>query len=200
MIVNHKYKFVIFHVPKTGGSSIRHLYRDVLGNDRSAMGDAHKTCRDFVRDNRKQPTIHYARYGMRRNPWDRLESSYRHMIQRTQHHNADKPSFGDFVRGLEVEGSWAHGRLTGSSVMWPQCYFTECPDDNPIELLPFEDFEASAREVAKRHKFVVEGPVPRKNVSDPNIDTPWDEECVAIVRSVYTRDVIELGYEFKGGV
>jgi len=194
LIVNHRYKFVVFHVPKTGGTSVRHFFRDLRGNDRGIMGDAHKTARDFVRDHHREPMGSYPMYAIKRNPYDRLVSSYQHMIQRTQHHNQSKPPFDRFVRDLKTEGTWAHDRLIHSSVMWPQIYFTQGAEP-AVVLLPFECLAESVAEIVRRHKVSLPHglELPHKNASTPE-PIEWSPELRAIVRDVYRQDFGYLGY------
>jgi hypothetical protein len=200
MIVNHRFKFVIFHVPKTGGTSIRHLYRNIRGNDRGIMGSAHMTCREFVQNYKKEPMGKYPRYAIKRNPFDRLVSAYQHIVQRTQHHNEAKQPFKKFVASLENEGEWGRERLRNSSVLWPQHHFTESPDDIKVILLPFEHFGESATEVARHFGFypLLENPIPHRNAS-AKLDIEWDEPSREVVRRVYARDFSYLGYDKGSG-
>ena len=89
MIVSHKYKFIFFHNPKTGGSSISYGLKDYIDNknikklkniDQNKRGwqgylhtdMMHKKMSDF--DYSKYD--HYFKFAFVRNPYDRLVSFF----------------------------------------------------------------------------------------------------------------------------
>jgi len=84
MIVNHQYRFVYIHIPKTAGSSIRTALSALDGDDRQAVAKTrHEQPRHFLtgfeaRTGRSAASLDGYRYiAFVRNPWDRFASLHR---------------------------------------------------------------------------------------------------------------------------
>lgn len=114
MIISHKYKFVFIHAPKTAGTSIRqllaknsclnndivaghwhnitekqyeefpHISRDIWTHTSAMLG------KEFFEDN-GWDWDSYFKFGFIRNPWDRMVSSYRYLIQDMKNHPNPHP-------------------------------------------------------------------------------------------------------------
>ena len=70
MIVNDKHKFIFFHVPRTGGKSVREMWSNTGTKYRQHMTYKQAT---------KQLSINfddYFKFGFIRNPWERVFSLY----------------------------------------------------------------------------------------------------------------------------
>jgi hypothetical protein len=72
-MINFKHKFVLIHVPKTGGSSFRYQLDQDSFEDKFKFGHASaKDHMDYLGEDYKE----YFSFAITRNPWDRLVSSF----------------------------------------------------------------------------------------------------------------------------
>ncbi len=124
MVINDSKKFVIFHIPKTGGTTVRHVYRNLPGNNTKDVADQHETPAQLLK---RCPQ--FRSYNMNivvRNPWHRMESMFRHQFR---HHNVWRHNgytFARFMEELDVEDSLANKSMRNNTVMVPQhIYFVE---------------------------------------------------------------------------
>jgi hypothetical protein len=98
MLVSHTHKFVFIHVPKTGGTSIRHALQDAVPDFTPYQRHVprHPTALTG-RDALGALWAHYLTFAFVRNPWERAVSFYLEKVQATH------TSFEDF---LTIGHSW----------------------------------------------------------------------------------------------
>lgn len=104
--VNHRYKHVFIHVPRTGGTSMLSHY--FIGPDDAG----HDPLRSVMRRPDYDPS--YLRWSFVRHPLDRLVSAYFHVVECHQFNRYT--DFRDFVRrDFEQDGRYAavNSRLFG---------------------------------------------------------------------------------------
>ena len=75
MVINDK-GFVIYHIPKTGGTSVRRAFKESEGNREDLVHDQHEKPAAF---RKRLPSMNLLEVLFVRNPWERMESSYRHV-------------------------------------------------------------------------------------------------------------------------
>ena len=116
MIINHKYKFIFIHVPRTGGISTREALQGYEGSvvygkwlkTKLKVGP-HEPLTDYIDKAGLKNTDAYFKWARVRNPWDRLVSIYSRRAKTAKPHDAaDHPapqavsnSFEDWV-GLQM--------------------------------------------------------------------------------------------------
>lgn len=112
LIVNHKFRFIFIHIPKTGGTSVRSALSTLEGSDRSITAKTkHETPNEF-QDRLKQSvrnsatTSNFEDYlwiSFVRNPWDRFSSLHRYLLQgqkkKYQHVPQDLNTFVEVLMG-----------------------------------------------------------------------------------------------------
>lgn len=129
-MISHKYKFIFFHVPKTGGTSIRNMLLQNLGNDiipfekidgfsqwlknkgifhlPSHTNAAH--FEQFIGD-----TIFktYFKFAVVRNPFDRLISLYFYTKQSEKDNSNPKSKFAQNIINSKSFGEWIRSGQLG---------------------------------------------------------------------------------------
>lgn len=117
MIINHKYKFIFVHIPRTGGTSTREVLKKCDGSvgysrrkkERGDIIGQHSPLTDYVEKLGLKNIDSYFKWTRVRNPWDRLVSIYSRRANTAKPHDAaDHPapqavnnSFEDWV-GLQM--------------------------------------------------------------------------------------------------
>jgi len=85
MIVNHRHKFIFYHVPKAAGSSVRTAIGDVAGSCRPrGLGTRHSTPDEFLQSVGLISRWRYRRYFsfcFIRNPWERFGSAHNYNVK-----------------------------------------------------------------------------------------------------------------------
>jgi hypothetical protein len=104
MIINHSKRFIFFHVPKTGGTSVQAALRAVPGS-RKPSGSKHLTPAEYRADRFTHwRTRHYFTFCFVRNPLERFGSLHRYVMGRGQH---DCPhDVNDFAAMLADGVAW----------------------------------------------------------------------------------------------
>lgn len=118
MVVNSRYKFVFVHIPKTAGKSVSTVLRELPG-DRPAWTarTKHETLYEFRQRVRARQTrvewllqanpARYFSFAFVRNPWDRMASLYRYLVEsRPREEIAGVESFDDFLERAKDGEPW----------------------------------------------------------------------------------------------
>lgn len=129
-------------------------------------------------------------YAMVRNPWDRMVSNWHHMFRE----GSTNLPFDAFVRS-----SWPDTAPYDNWIQFQPCsYWTHYEGVQMAdEILRFEDFEESAKTIAKAVDAEI-GAVPHENrgAHKPYREY-YDDELVEIVGERYQEDVENFGYTFE---
>ena len=114
MVISHKHKFVFIHSPKTAGTSIRKLFcyspyfnkELIIGNWHNITEEQYTESPLISRDIRTHTSAligkeffekngwdwnSYFKFGFIRNPWDRMMSSYRYLIENIKNRKNPNP-------------------------------------------------------------------------------------------------------------
>ncbi len=128
MRVSHRYRFIFFANPKTGSSSVRQFLNPY--SDEFPAKDYLTRTEDLpyyphmrpieVREvfvSRGLDFDSYTRFMLTRNPWERLVSLYRHVLEEEERGEADDSpgSFAAWLRTVRTEGPGGGGE---DSVRW----------------------------------------------------------------------------------
>ena len=187
MIVSKTYKFIFFHIPKTGGKSISdYIIR---------YGERVKGPHNFKCDEHRK----FFRFGFIRNPWDRFVSKYfyfknygnktcKNDIHSGQIVNRFE-TFNEFVKNFDS----IFNELR--SLHWqPQVKYIADRLDyiGRFETLQ-NDFDIICDKIG-----IPQQHLPHKNKGEHKHYTEYyDDETRAIVARKYTQDIEYFGYEFE---
>ena len=188
MIINDK-GFVIFHIPKTGGTSVRGFFKDCEGNRADLVQDQHEQPKALFE---RLPDLRsYAAYVFIRNPWERMESAFRH--QKRYHNRAADWMFSDFVEQLTVKNTFPQTTLT-NSVMLPQHLWCS---KGPYPLrLPFDDLATECKHIAKAFDLEVPEEFPHQHATQGEVY--WTKKALQTFNQLYSKDIDLVGQGFGG--
>lgn len=188
-----KRKSVFIHIPKCGGTSVLRAYSGNYCRD-------HATWYEFHRSNPVRWKDYY-KFTFVRNPWSRLVSVYRYMLNRgnggsdlafANEMRGIRGGFSEFVNLLYDDESWLSDRM-----FWPQTMFTHSRDGFMLDdYLKIEDLSRFPL-IASRAKLSISN-LPRLNKSGDKVDfrSFYSSKSVDQVREIYRSDVKAFGYYF----
>jgi hypothetical protein len=185
-IVNHEFKHVFIHVPKTAGSSMEEL--SYVG------GNGHKTARQLLRYNPDD----YFSWGFVRNPLDRIVSAYHSLKENPSHHtpDIDEMNFDEWIAsGAEDKSSkfWSYAHAL------PMTHYL-CDEHNNI-LVDFigkyerltEDWHSLSEKLNFKAQLL-----PKINVARPRAH--WSQfyknrQTLTFARELYDSDFMIFEYD-----
>jgi len=207
MIVNTKYNFIFVHIPKTAGTSITSALCAVPGNNVNwVTWSKHERLSDFYCNLNKRRTIidritcrqpdNYFSFAFVRNPWDRMASLYRYLVEkRPRPEIASISSFKDFLQQAINGEPW----IIGLHSLRPQIdYFTL--EDNLMKLDflgHYEYLQEDFNSVIKSLGLVIK--LPERNVSSNRLGdykVEYDEDMVEMVATLFAEEIAYFGYTF----
>ena len=188
LTISEQNRFIWFRVAKVGTRSIYHHLKDnqvVLDVDHAS--DIHYSTRQYS---------DYFKFAFVRNPWDRLVSCWLDKVVHNNYfdfspgeHEAMKSfsRFVDFISNMDMENCDRHLRLQSALIDLSQIDF----------LGRMENFDRDLDKVLIRIG-VESGNVVKRNVSKdrkPYRDY-YDDTLIAMVESIYQKDIQIFGYRF----
>ena len=207
MVINTDKKFIFIHIPKTAGTSITASLKSLKGNQKRWLANTkHETLTEFhdhleerlsLVDKlfRKKPDQYFT-FGFVRNPWDRMASLHRYLIEKRPRPEIDTIStFKQFLIEANEGCAWIRSLRT----MRPQVDFFTCPDGQlKIDFLGHyehlaEDIKALADELNIPLKLT------QKNAStngENDYRVSYDDEMAEIVAKLFEEDCRHFGYHF----
>lgn len=207
MIVNTKYNFIFVHIPKTAGTSITSALAAVPGNNANWTAKTkHESLSDFYGNVSKRRPIfdrittsqpeNYFSFGFVRNPWDRMASLYRYLVEKRPRAEIDSvASFKDFLLQAASCESW----IRGLHSLRPQIdYFTL--DDNIMKLDFLGHYEYLQEDFSSIVKSIgLAIGLPERNVSSNRLGDykiEYDDDMIEIVASLFAEEIAYFGYSF----
>lgn len=206
-------KWIFIHIPKTGGSSIEETMEaldesvsrvlpDLLEGVGVTKGYQHTadSCR------RKHHRYHdlkvflnpqdLFKFSVVRNPWDRLVSHFTWHTNGGNHFQYDV-TFEEFVLDLEthfqIENSCINMRDKRDDQYEWLFQERKCLFDF---IIRFEDLQTGFDHVCKHLKLPQTQLPVLKKINREHYTKFYTDEMADIIRTQYTRDIIEFGYEF----
>ena len=186
MIVSDKHKFIFFHIPKTGGSSMTNHFSK-YGKQKGQPHNSHcDTNREFFR------------FGFFRNPWDRFVSKYFYF-----------KAYGKTKAGNDLHSGQIVNRYNSFqqfTLNFPNIYEEfKSPHWNPqvdwvedrIDFIGrFENLQEDFNIICDKIG-IPKQQLPHKNKTKHKHYTEYyDEETKQIVAKKYAKDIEYFGYEF----
>ena len=207
MVINTRFKFIFLHVPKAAGTSVMSSLNQVPGDHQSWLASTkHETLAEFLTNlpNRRSfsdrllwrdPTDFF-KFGFVRNPWDRMSSFYRYLVEKRPKEEVDTVSnFSDFLLQSHDRVAWIE-QLYG---MKSQLDYFSRPDGTiqadflgHYEYL-HEDFSAVTRQLGCNATL---GHDNRSTNNRSDYRDQFDARLVEIVADRFAEEIELLGYSF----
>ena len=209
MVINDKYRFIFIHVPKTAGRSLKAALSELPGdNVRWLATSNHEDINEFFSKwKHRRSTFDkimwrspkgYKTFGFVRNPWARISSLYRYLIERSTRKPGIRAvkSFEDFIFQFEDHVKW----IRELHSFRPQlCFFADETGSADINYVGhFEYLSDDISEIKKilNINFSLKH-LNRTSSSERDYRKDYtSSRVVDIVHDHFERDVRQFGYEF----
>jgi hypothetical protein len=207
MVINTQYRFIFVHVPKTAGTSVAKSLPGLDGNHTNWLASTkHETLAEFnsaIRgrqgkaDEFQNHSLNsYFRFAFVRNPWDRMLSFYRFLVeQRPKREIESVTSFRDFLIQAERGVKWIQALYS----MRPRVdYFTLAGGRLSLDFLGhFEHLQEDIRAIGSRIGHRIELPhINRSSNSEQDFREHYDGQTIELVANRFTDDIRHFGYTF----
>ena len=198
MAINHKYKSIFVHLPKTAGTSMES--KDFIGPERN---QTHWSVNMFTRQ-LKNPN-EYFKWCFSRNPYSRLVSAYEWGIKNhKEQYLKDINSFDDFIDKIEdfwdFKGSSIQQTRSGIHTI-PQYIFINNDIKNMNFIGKFENLERDFEQLCKKlesHSGIKiinrELPITKKTKSI-DYKSYYNKKIINKINKLYENDFILFNYE-----
>lgn len=188
MIINHKYKFVFVHIPKTGGTSMTLMLSKYI--DKTLPTEGHGWQRRFHKDSMhstlKPYPSNYFSFGFMRNPWDWLVSIYHSGCNVYCGKICNFKNFDEFVDVACKKGK--------SQLDWL------IVDNASVKYIAkFEDYEDECKYIFDTLKLPMPSVIPHRLNNTANRDNyrKWySDELAEKVAKSFANDISHFNYQF----
>lgn len=210
MVINDRHRFVFIHVPKSAGRSMKQSLETLPGNNsRWVAASNHEPFSVFRTKWRERCSLAdrilrrspdgYRTFGFVRNPWDRIASLYRYLVEKSTRKPgvASLKSFDDFLLQLDDGVAWI-GNL--HSMRLQTNFFTDEHGRTTIDFAGhFEHLAEDVPRVAELLGIDFRMPhVNRTSNSDRDYRQAYRaDRLVEIIRNRFASDIEQFGYEFE---
>lgn len=210
MLRSRQRRLIFVHNQKAAGSSMAAYLRRHVDDVETLLPD-HAYAEDGIaRLGREEWDRHYT-FGFVRNPWARLVSWHRMIVERPAagrgnpwwfYVRAHGASFAEFVTRCVAEvREDCDGFVYRRSAVRNQIdYFTDAAGREAVTFIGrYERLEADFAEVQRAAGLPVE-PLPRANATTPaDYRTFYDDRTRELVAQRYAKDIARFGYTFDNG-
>jgi hypothetical protein len=185
MRISHRFTFLFYHVPKTGGSSIEAAISRI--SSRTSFATKHTTFEESRKVYKKY--FDYRKFAFVRNPWSLLFSWFT-AANRTQQHLITKENFKEFVSKVP------------NLPLVPNTQFSYLCEGDTLAMDyvgKFETLDRDFKDITEKigmPKFVL----PHENGSNKgryDYRDFYTEESIDFVRDHFRVDVEVFGYDYK---
>jgi hypothetical protein len=194
-MINHKYKFVFIHIPKTGGRSIekylldKNIHSDDLVDKFSdnTIINPHLTINDYINIYGDE-ILSYFWFCIVRNPFDRIVSEYFYSFTK----KLTSSSFEDFVKNFEFESK------TYKNHELKQTDFIKNNKKQFDFIGRFENLEESFHKIADRMLDFDKRNFPHENKSKgkSHYREYFSPPTYNLINEYYGEDILNFKYEF----
>jgi len=184
LLVNHSQKWAFIHIPKTGGTTINHILKNVDGTE---FLTAHDSLRILPNDN-------YFIFTFIRNPFTRMASVWQAGVRKNKYPN----DFGKFLNSYNENDTW----------LLPQWYYIQegATDKREISFIGrYENFTSDIKKIFTKLNINYKIPHLNKNPiydKHPNIKQHkyynvfyTDNWMIELVKERYQNDFKIFNYE-----
>jgi hypothetical protein len=209
MVINDKNRFIFVHIPKAAGTSVMKTLQEINGNNKKWLAKTkHETLAGFNANISDRFSLKdrilsrspkgYFTFGFVRNPWDRMSSFYRFLVEKRPMPEIDTvENFKDFLRQAEDGVEWIQELYS----MKPQLeYFTLADGRLKIDFLGHfehltEDFNSVTDMLGLSAVSLVHQN--RSTNSDKDYRKSYDDEMVEIVSKRFSEEIVLFGYDYE---
>lgn len=216
MIVDHDNQFVVIHIPKTGGSTMKDHFLNhcrfstdttqnkviYTGMRQDGFDTCHISCKEVWEyiDTNKWPHLEkYTWYVVARNPYDRAYSAYQflkyhHECYHVDYLNDEGVTFTSFLEGL---GNGYHPTIH----TYPMIHFASIKDIHRLSMniLHTESFDSDFKSFLEIYNF--EPQFVNANVFNVNFNDSFryrehfSDTDIDLVNKIYEDDFKTFGYQ-----
>ena len=191
-MINHKYKVIFIHIPKTGGTSVREILR--INDFEKSEIKSHPSYKAYT--DSCETYKEYFTFTIVRNPYDKMVSQYKYFTESkaiknpkvNEHYKGD--TFKEFLKKFYTKpyvGDGAHRKI-----------YTDIlhPVDQIDFIGRFENFQQDFDTICDKIG-IPQQKLPHKNATKHKHYTEYyDEETKQIVAEKYAKDIEYFGYKF----
>jgi hypothetical protein len=192
MIVNHAYKFIFYHVPKTGGSTVQAALSAISGSHRVVKKTKHLTPPEYLESRnlfQRWRERNYFTFCFFRDPFERFGSAHRYTykygagLDRT-------PDVNDFALLLADRVEW----VMDLSSIRPQADYC-----NHVQYIGrTENLNADFAFIRERSGFKAELPEPKNVSGDPiRYKDTYTTRTIDILSEFYRADIAWWEADFR---
>jgi hypothetical protein len=208
MVINDAHRFIFVHVPKAAGTSIARVLCQLDGNNPDVVSPVtrHETLGQLLGRWRgtfgeSQDGEHRSAYfvfGFVRNPWERVASLYRYLVERRPRQEiATVSSFRDFIEQAGTGVPW----IRGLHSMRTQVDFFRTEPGSHLRADFVGHFESLREDLSSAMtKLRIAGfEVPHENRTsnaDRDYRPEFSDRTADIVASLFREDIETFGYDF----
>lgn len=193
MIISHKHRFIFYHIPKTGGTSLASVLRSTdpalgMKKDGSMQANTHPTFDECYR--LYEPYMDYFKFAIVRNPWSRLFSWY--TFNNRWRKNSISPA--DFRR-------FVHNAKTDIFASRTQFSYISHNGELAVDYIgEYENLEEAFSYVKNKLKLTdIELPHLNKSNFGKDYRKFYSPETESIVEEMFEIDIVKFGYFFDNG-
>jgi glycosyltransferase involved in cell wall biosynthesis len=203
-IISPKHKFIYFSIAKTGTSSIKKAFSEILGIKINELPKLKKLDHQRYKD--------YFKFAFVRNPWDRIVSCYLDKIKENDNFENDnfergvyKPflKIGEFKAGMSFDEfvktiSKIPDSIADSHFRSQYLAIIDNSGNLVVDFLGrFENLESDFKIVCKKIGLKFDLPHIRKSIGRKHYSEYYTNETKEIVEKRYKKDIEKFGYKFE---
>ena len=194
-MINHKYKFIFVHIPKTGGTSIEKYFLGSADVGKKKI-NKHKRVGEYIKHDTKLFESYFT-FSFVRNPYDFLVSYY---IFRMKMINGELGRVERFMRRQYKNSNfrdWVIHNFYNDSRVISHIDFLSYESKIKVDFIgKFENLQEDFKIIC--NKIGIESKIlPHTNKTRHRHYTEYyDEETKKIVAEKYAKDIEYFGYEF----
>ncbi len=197
MLINFKKKYIFFHIPKTGGTTVhknlRHKSRHERRKEFWGWFSAHKTYSEVKPFLETRGAINFHKFCFVRNPYDKIYSGF---LQGNGYgYEKSREGFNKFINELDNKIIYDKSRLHITPMHHFVYYEGKCMMD---EIYRMENFEEDFNKILEKYEY--EKQYFNRNVKNNKFDKlkyidMYNKKSIEKINTLYDTDFEYFGYD-----